>query len=85
MTDIGADNHLLGVMSKDVVGQGITLVLGNTNPAAKAFRFVRLFKEDFLPPVELEVSRDISDLASHNRERDQSLGVDKNIAEGNKK
>ena len=82
-TNIGSDNNLLGVMGKDEVGESIALVLGDTNPTAKTFRLVWLFKEDLLPPMELEVSRHISHLVRHNRERDLALGVNQDIAEAN--
>ena len=69
----GANDNLLGVMSEDIVGQGITLVLGNSNPAAKGLQTCQVVQRRLLASVEEEIDRHISDLASHKGERDQAF------------
>ncbi len=76
--DIASDNNLFSVMGQDKVGESITLG-GNANPATKTFRFVRVFKEYFLPEVEGQEGRNIGDFSHHNSVGNSTFGIDKNI------
>ena len=66
-----SSDHLMGVVSENEVGQGVTLSISNTNPTSGAFRAVGSKSmvngvEDRFKPTELQESRTVRTLPGGN-------------------